>query len=428
MIEALKKRKAAGLSEPTEPQMEMPAPGEPGGPTEDPDPAQSQEQSQSMSIMQQPAKKGGSDWMPMLARAIAGLAPIAAGAIMGGKEGAAIGSGVGADYLNTESKRDYKQQLADSDPWLQKMLLSDQLQSNRQSNILKQNVTLEDLRQENRNETEAQRAARLAAEKQKDRDAAMERTKTRATMVGAGKPDPKIKASEIDARDMRKEVLGVTDKVYNASSRKQIGVAKQFENQINRVEGLLSSAGMHRTGRKIELRDLAAMDEPTAVASLDALTPQDVAEVVRGFNGMFTQGTGVGSVEERQQLFPETMRLLASKEWQKISNDPTPAKSGAFVHRMFKTFLAEKNINQKRLKGEVMGLSLPTVQRVYGNPEYAKQYGTAIKRMLEDSYVSPEDLPEEVRGLVYPQAAPQKSADQMTPEELMEYAKTHGIK
>lgn len=340
-----------------------------------------------------PKKKG---WGEALTGLIPAIAPLVVGGLVGGKQGLALGGGIASNYLNKKHEEELADAAKDQSSFdaLQNALLAqmaarDKLKAS-QEFTAGQNKLM--------NEAKDYRTDKILTAKEK----IAEENRKAAAARAASKPSQEEKDAKIDARDLRKEVLKTNNDIFNASSRRQIGLAKQFENGINRTEALLKSAGMHRNGKVVELRDLENMSEQEAADSLNALTPNDVAEVTKAFNSMFSQTSGAGSAEERMQLFPETYRLLASKEWQKISNDPTAAGSGAFMHRMFKTFLVEKNVTQQRLKSETLGLILPTLQKVYSDPKYIKEFGPTMRNTLKSSYIEPEDLPEDIRAAVYP--------------------------
>ena len=365
----------------------------------------------------------------------------AIGAGLGGVEGGAAGARAGAQgtatvtgLLSAEADRRQKGYLSRANMAQQEIEGIDSSVNRINQEQIRREGMARDEAKDLRNFEQRERHFAITDERQRELNAANNAARKEAAAISAGIRSTKTEKSEeraqhkeerADAKEERSRLDKLTNSLYNASSRRTVGMAKQQTFLIDKLEGLLEVAGTKSSGKKIERRDLANMSYDQLVKSFDNLDKQDVGEVILALNDVLSRG--VGSDSKFEHLMPQSWTIWKNEMQQRMTNTPTGSQAGKFVARVYKTLLNERQKMMDQLGSEASGLISPVVYMVE-KPEYLDFF----RRAVNDHDIDPADFGE--RYVPYLIGSPgdpfpltEEQADALPVDDLKKFVNGNGV-
>lgn len=365
----------------------------------------------------------------------------AIGAGLGGVEGGAAGARAGAQgtatvtgLLSAEADRRQKGYLSRANMAQQEIEGIDSSVNRINQEQIRREGMARDEAKDLRNFEQRERHFAITDERQRELNAANNAARKEAAAISAGIRSTKTEKSEeraqhkeerADAKEARSRIDKYTNALYNASARSTIGSVKNQKFLIEKVEGLLETAGMKSKGRSISRRDLGSMTYEELAKSFDQLDKQDVAEVIIALNDVLSRG--VGSDTKFQHLMPETFNIWKNEWKQKVTSKPVGSQSGAFIARVYKTLLNERRIMTENLAENASGVTAPLVS-LSQDPEYIDIF----RRTISDYEIDPADFGE--RYVPYLIGSPgdpfpltEEQADALPVDDLKKFVNGNGV-
>lgn len=205
-----------------------------------------------------------------------------------------------------------------------------------------------------------------------------------------------------DKNTADKQLSEFSNKVANASSRGNLGRAKQMVDAADSVTQLTNGAG------------LAPGAQPPAnetreqrIARYNQMTSSQNAEVFKSLDRLLSMSNP--TVHGMESLTPTTYEAIGQKYGEKLFNMPRGANLGEFIEKAMETVNRERNLNAAKFKNQAKALKS-------GNAVAEKVYGGRMDKIIEDTINNP-----------IPAAAPAgKAFKDFTPNEQQQIIK--GIK